>query len=523
MMRVLCVLLSLSFAGLQDARASNDQLVVMVEATFGESSTRERGAGIIVEESPERTIIVTALHVVESAEGGKASDISVEFSSLRGQSFKASTNGFYADPSIDLAVLFVQRSAVQVRPPVFTASDHDAISPTLPEALAGSRVEIVGAMRRQRWATGTEEDRVVSGNSAGLQISSSEAGAGASGSAVFDTLGRLLGMGTHIDSATGHLVAVPMGMIVNKLAGWKISVGLTTAEAGTTSAEISSRFNKELQILSTYVPSRDPDNFSTTFRLAAQMTPLLRSLSPQKIEVSYSRWYPEVVTTAVLLPPAFSTEHNASVRKENAQAWVVIADGRRLGPFPLNLDFESDPIAAIRRMEPRFGTKVVSRTLEIVQLNLEIEKSNDLHNAIAQRKRAADERTARERDATATAEDFTEVRESFHEWDAVCRRKRESAWECDYPLFITQTRLRALRFVEIGASGTNLSVRLPVDDIEVFRPAFAEQAAKLLNDHPEMTALYIRAQPAKGDPLGPKALCRVSIHKNTSKGYCNDW
>lgn len=525
MKRIAYALLMLVVGGMHEIHAASDEsLVVMVEAHIGESSNTERGAGIIVEESPERTVIVTALHVVENAEGDKASEITVEFSSLRGQLFKATTNGFYADPSIDLAVLFVDRPAGHVRPQMLSDSNKSAISPSRPASLAGASVKIVGAMRRQRWSVGTEQDRVVSGTNRGIQIASSEARAGASGCAVFDTLGRLLGMGTNVDSATGYLEAVPMAMITKKLAGWKLSVGLTVAEAGTTSYEISDRFSKELQITSTYVPSpADSGHFSTTFRLSAKMTPLLRSLSPTQIEISYWSWFPEVVTTAVLLPPEFSTEHSASTRKENAQVWVVIADGRRLGPFPLSLDFETEPIAAIRRFEPRFGLKAVNGTLKIVQVNLATEKSNAAQTAETRRRQVEHERAIAERDATPTEEDFAYIRQSFHKWAAGCRKKRDSQWDCSYPIFMTKDRLRALRSFQIGTSQTSLSVDIPVSEYETFQPAFAREVARLLDEHPEMTEIYVRVQPAKGDALGPKVICRVSIDVKTQKGHCNDW
>ena len=142
MKRTAFAMILLAAGGLSDAAAAvGENLVVMVEARLNEASIRERGAGIIVDESPERTVIVTALHVVESVDGDKASEISVEFASRRGQTFKATTDGFYADPTLDLAVLFVARGPDNDSPRILDQSNRNAISPSLPTSLAGASVE----------------------------------------------------------------------------------------------------------------------------------------------------------------------------------------------------------------------------------------------------------------------------------------------------------------------------------------------------------------------------------------------
>lgn len=117
----------------------------MVDATYS-ASHPEFGAGIIVSETVQRTVIVTAAHVIETQGGELASNIQVEFRSLRGRTFKASVTRSYIDLKLDLAVLFVERQVNSDLPQELDPTALQVVSPSKPQSLVGSSVQVIGAM-----------------------------------------------------------------------------------------------------------------------------------------------------------------------------------------------------------------------------------------------------------------------------------------------------------------------------------------------------------------------------------------
>lgn len=323
----------------------------MVDATYS-AGHPEFGAGIIVSETVQRTVIVTAAHVIETQGGELASNIQVEFRSLRGRTFKASVTRSYIDLKLDLAVLFVERQVNSDLPQELDPTALQVVSPSKPQSLVGSSVQVIGAMGKKRWATVVNADKVVASDSDELRLVTDEAQAGASGGAVFDTLGRLLGICSRVDTSTGNLVILPMPAVLQRLERWGLPAGISYAQAGTSSPELNAQIQSQMRIdvlyqkPATYDPQQPLGASAPNFphRIVAKLSPGIRQLTPT-VDVSYVQASGQT-KKYTLKAPDYSVDTGELPLKLDGEAWVTFPDGRRLGPIPTKFDFESGPIAA---------------------------------------------------------------------------------------------------------------------------------------------------------------------------------
>lgn len=187
-------------------------LVVQVLASGGEDE--EVGAGIVVAAST-RIIIVTAGHVVRSAQqGGK---IRVVFQFARNDTVEAHLDQI--DRDLDLAVLSLPRDARSTIQFAFTRQGD-------PAALeAGALVIPVGCPDRVCWDPPVSGDRVISASARRVRFESFFVSPGSSGGALFNRQWEVVGLVTEKNSQDG--IAVGMSEVADRLRKWSIPVQLS--------------------------------------------------------------------------------------------------------------------------------------------------------------------------------------------------------------------------------------------------------------------------------------------------------
>jgi hypothetical protein len=500
--------------------ASYQDLVVMVDAKFRDRT--EYGAGVIVNETAQQTIIVTALHNVQR-DKEPASDIRVELRSLRGKTFTATANRSYKNPALDLAVLFVEHIDASQPPRQLDADNSKAISASKAKSLTGANVQVIGAMGRERWATGVKTDRIVSSTDRLMLIASADGRAGASGGGVFDSLGRLLGVVSRVDPGTGNLEVIPMSVVLEQLGRWGVGVGLASAEAGTSAPELLVQLRKELKLTVSYLPppKSDPDypigkQGLFPHRISAQMSGGLRELKPE-IELSYAVIQPNKKQLK-LAPPQYAADATEYPAKVEGEAWVVIGDGRRLGPLPFSLDFESGPVAAAATAGKKGATLMAYArdSLAVERKNASVGEENR-KQGMAQAERVNAE--ARHR----SDEQFRKtLLHFFDNWSMNCSVKMEK-WKCDYPPFADDRLERVLHSMKLGTSKTDMFVDIPMLPVDEFRPLVAAEAERLLKSADDIDYLYVQIQLNSGEKLGPKPLCKVKRYPREGHAYCTNY
>jgi hypothetical protein len=186
-------------------------LVVQVLATGGDEE--EVGAGIVVATS-DRIIIVTAAHVVRTAQQG--AKISVVFQFARNDTVAAKVE--QVDKDLDLAVLSVARAAKAAPPFAFDrAGDPAALE-------AGAFVVPVGCPERVCWEAPVSGDRVISASSRRVRFESFFVSPGSSGGALFNQQWEVVGLVTEKNSQDG--VAVGITAVTERLQKWNYPVQL---------------------------------------------------------------------------------------------------------------------------------------------------------------------------------------------------------------------------------------------------------------------------------------------------------
>jgi hypothetical protein len=189
-------------------------LVVQVLATGGEDE--EVGAGIVVA-AADRIIIVTAAHVVRTAQQGAT--ITVVFQFARNDTLAAHVD--HVDKDLDLAVLSVARSGSAALPFVFDrAGDPGALA-------AGSLVVPVGCPERVCWEPPVSGDRVISAGARRVRFESFFVSPGSSGGALFNQQWEVVGLVTEKNSQDG--VAVGIVEVRDRLRKWGTPVQLRQA------------------------------------------------------------------------------------------------------------------------------------------------------------------------------------------------------------------------------------------------------------------------------------------------------
>lgn len=495
--------------------ASYQDFIVMVESHDAQGGEIDLGAGIVVDETDQRTTIVTALHVLRTRSGNPVSDIRVEFRTLRGKVYPATTTSYYANRSLDLAVIFVERKSTAEPPRVITAATRTAISPSAPSSLVGSDVQVVGAMGRERWTAGVKKDRVISGKQDELEIHSDEARAGASGGGVFDSFGRLVGMATRVQPPT-QLVTLPIDAIALQLERWGIPLGIVKAEVGSSSPELLVELRNQLHIDVEFKRPNSISNGLEDHRVVARLSKSLSDLRPT-IEVIYAPYVPEQITKLELVAPSYSADVRVDLTRIDGSAWAVFPDGRRLGPIPIILDFESGPVEYLTAL----GEEGKSR-LSSMRNNGSTERQNAVADEIRMRE-------VKEKSAKKTRQDLLEDRRFESEIDSLKRRFpwwsihcmfRLQAWECWGPPF-SESDLELFFSLKIGTNPDDLQTEIPKTGWHEFNIYFGDLFAKLLSSSESVDAIYVRGQLVTGEVLGPTQLCHVRRKKSIPVS-CNE-
>lgn len=518
------ILLMLLFAALGLAApgltrgASYQDLVVMIDAQI--EGRTSHGAGVVVNETAQQTVIVTALHNIEKG-GARASKIDVEFNSLRGKTFSATTSRPYKNVEMDLALIFVDRVNQNQFPRYLDPGNSRVISASKPRALAGAQVQIIGAMGGGRWVKGVKTDRVVSGTDKVLEIASAGARTGASGGGIFDSLGRLLGVVSKVDSSTGNVEAIPMAAVLTQMQRWGVEAGLSSAEAGTAAEDILQQLRKDLRIDVAYIPTppSDPDyplksTGDFPFRLSAKMPRGLLELDPI-IEITYQMSPPDEIRKT-LTPPLYAIEMRSAPAKVQAQAWVKIADGRSLGPMQFLFDFESGPVAAAAAAGSR-GASLLAYSREGLateRRNARVGEQRRLESkVITDRQTAEVYRRSDERQSLQLVETFDRV-------SIECSTKTD-IWKCSYPIGLFGGISRLLHSMQLGTTKTDMFVEIDVGNAEDFGRSVASETARLLSAGNEVQNIYVQIQLKSGPKLGPKIFCKVKQFKG-SYAYCTN-
>ena len=494
------------------AMAATEDVVVMVEARERPNAGFELGAGVIVSQTAARTVIVTARHVVANEQGDLAPDLRIEFSTRRGRFFAANANPAYVDRSLDLAVLFIDHATAPDVPRVLTDDFRRLLSPTAPNQLTGAQVTLIGAIGRKRWARGLQSDVVVGGDPQALRVKSDEARAGASGGGLFDSLGRLLAMASNIDTTSGMLNALPIHTALGRLRRWGVEVSLETATAATTSPGLMAQMREGLRFEIVYLepppksaggiwPWKSGNGFA--HRLTAQLSPALRELSPL-LRLQFPD-HPGMASID-LRGPAYTLEREQYPVAFDAQVFMTLADGRKLGPMPVRLDFAIGPNSMAAQLGGN-APDAVDRRLKTFEFN------------------ERESRSARQRSDTAVAEVRTNIASNeeqallkqypllFPNWRMRCRQVDET-WECGGSSYIPrnphQGKLaNVVHGLKLGKAEDDLAIDLPIDPSVDLLTHMPKEAAGLLNRGAQELFVWMRL--ATGEALGPKRLCRVRL------------
>jgi S1-C subfamily serine protease len=502
-------------------QTSYQDMVVMVDGKFVKNHP-EFGAGIIVGESSDRTVIVTAAHIVESNDE-LASNIDVEFQSMRGRTFKASASRSYIDLNLDLAVIFVEKQSNSTVPQELDPSALDVVSPSKPSSLVNATVQVIGAMGKRRWATGVDTDRIMSATPDGLRLATDEAQAGASGGAVFDSLGRLLGMCSHVDSPSPQLLVIPMPTIMRQLERWGVPVSISFAKAGTASPELLAQIQSQLRIdvvyqkPAVYDPKQPLGDSAPNFphRILAIMSPGIKALKPT-VEITYLQVSGQT-RKYVLNAPDYFVQAGEEPVILDGEVWVTFPDGRRLGPTHVKLDFESGPVAAATALGPK-----ARDTLKWAREAIKTDEHNRLESEKRRRENQANtDANNREFEKRNTEFQRKQLLATTDRWSIDCAFKFDK-WTCSYPLLYSTNVARHYHSFRMGSSETDLYIELPLGEDDEFRRTMVAETARILSSSDNISAIYVRAQLSGGEVIGPQAICHVVRYKQSDRAYCTN-
>jgi S1-C subfamily serine protease len=192
-----------------------ENLVVMIRA-YDETDTqrispRTKGAGIVLNQTPDTTTILTACHVVLPAEeSGKKWEVEIEFKTLIGRPFRVSVPRRLCDRKLDYALLLLDGKASTLGvPSVLPPGQAGLLSQIGPDEPA----RIVSFMSsRPDWQGREVTTRSVSPSTIQLK---QPVEPGASGGGLFDRKGHLVGMLRASDVEGGQ--ATPIILLVEEL------------------------------------------------------------------------------------------------------------------------------------------------------------------------------------------------------------------------------------------------------------------------------------------------------------------
>ncbi len=500
-------------------------MVVMVDARHGRGSGAAFGAGLVVGQTPARTVIVTALHVVANEAGDLAAEVNVEFSARRGRTYVAAASPHYTDRALDLAVLLVEHDRSGTPPEVLAGNGRRVLSPTRAGQLPGAKVSLIGAMNRERWARGPTGDIVVRSNAQQLWVRSVEAMAGASGGGVFDSLGRLLGIASRIDSASGELIVIPIETALARLKRWGIEYSLEPSLAESTEPGLVAQMRSGLRFEITYThpepnvpgglwgPGQSSGGDGFQHRLRAVLSPALSELEPVvRLEFPQNSH----LSPIDLKGPAFTLEASQFPVVLEAQAVLLLPDQRRVGPVPAKLDFATAPQAAAQRIG-HDAPNAVARSR--AQFDFQARESRSARERGGEAVRAAQISSASMQEAS-MRENYTKV---FPHWRLRCQRVG-AKWSCrpgnTVPRHPYGGKLaNVVHSLKIGASERDLSVSFPIDPAVDLGLAFPKEAASLLDDG--ASELFVWMRLATGEALGPKRLCEVKSKRRGTEAVCD--
>lgn len=481
-------------------------VVVMIEASYAHAKP-EIGAGIVVDETPARTVIVTALHIVQQRDTGEiASKIDVEFRTLRGEVFAGKVNKRYWDFGRDLAVVFVDRVPSSNMPNVLPP-DRAIIAGGNAASFKASPVQILGAMGEKRWAAGVKNDRITSVAANELQIPSPDAEAGGSGGAIFDSLGRLVGMSTHMQA--GVLYGLPMNTILGELQGWGIECGISIAPTGSASPDLLAGFQGRVKIATAYAASpKRGENIETGTqafrnRVTASVPADMKGLKPV-IELNYFP-FPGRTTSLTLSSPDYSAEVVEFVMRAPAQYWIVLSDGRKLGPLTTELDFETGVTAAAERLGP-----VGRDNLKMARILEDNARRQNAAFAEAEARRQANLKSVQadiqtQMDSQHDAFNLQGIDRTVAAWRLQCGQ-RDDRWICTYPMLPSYIE-HLVRSLKLGPSSADMAVNVTGNDTQQFRDSFSAGAARVLQENADASGVYARLELTNGRVFEAKPLC----------------
>lgn len=519
-------------------------LVVMVRASRGPGTSVESGAGLIVSQTNARTVIATALHVVRDEEQTNATHIDVEFATRRGKEFRATMALRYFDARSDLAILFIDHTAVAAVPRLAETRFADAVSPSPVDKLVGAAVRVVGATGRP-WALGPSGDTVARVVDSKLRVKSAVASPGASGGATFDAFGRLLGMNSSVDTETGELVVVPMATIERRFASWGIEYALGTAGAPTGSDELLDALRRTTRIEIRATPGQ-AGTYAVTVAVPAALA---------KLEPTFRVVFPDMLSMVPfqMRAPNWLAQLPLPPERLNAQLWMDTPDGRTTGPVPQVLDVaalaasriaeESARRRASEAQENRDADPGARERAANREAYLRAMEQATLENARASRRLMeahARESAAKVAEITASnagheAKSFesdllARIVRDFPGWSLNCRPAKKptreaieqsmrsgepllQSWRCDRPNLLGRAPVHGridavVHSMRLGETARRLSVEVPVDhsvaDVDGFIQAEVE---RLLSEG--RSAIHVELALADGRRLGPKELCAV--------------
>lgn len=515
------VLLALSSsvrAAVQDALDYRN-LVAMVHIQDERGVTSAYGAGIVVGQSKERTLIVTANHVVRTPEGHVADKVAVEFWERRGELFRATANAFYTNRELDLAVLVINHSAAGPVPMLPVELMH-AISPSPPSALVGSPVQLLGFTGRRPWNAGPPSDTVTDGSALSFTVRSGSVAPGSSGGAVFDSFRRIVGLVTKIPPGGGRAHAVPIGIVLDQLSRWNLDVSLKPARAPSDTDSLATIALEKTQIEIQYHPEKERPREARTvgYTITVRLPPELEELKPE-IRIAYGtnantrtiRIQPPEYSAGVKFAPPMVLEGRLTMR---------LPDGRELGPVTRTLDFKSGPFNAVNGIENKFDRLRNSGGLTTA------EKSWEWQERSAEKSRQRIEARNRESEEREYANGSkvlpSRLEKSYPHWRVTCRLVSEPAleqWTCNtvslasqltyepFDLFVKDLVVQR----EVGAP----EVAIPLQK-KVWKTALSDGIAQLLKDG--ANAVYVIVRLRSGETFGPKQLCaRADESSNVCK------
>ncbi|SAL05297.1 hypothetical protein AWB81_07100 [Caballeronia arationis] len=524
MRHALMFLLTLVGCSSAIAQGSYQDAVAMVDASFSNGAS-SFGAGIVVSQTEQRTVIVTALHVVK-LNTEIAPSIHVEFRPLRAKKFPATIDRSYIDPQLDLAVLFVDKSPTSTIPRVLY--DFQIVSPSNGSTLAGAKVQVVGAMGRDRWVAGVASDQIVESDLMTLHIRTAEGRAGASGGAVFDTFGRILGMCDDVDSSTGLLVAIPAHVILNRLDQWGIQPRISYARAGSSSAELLTDVRKNIKLRMDFpnppppAPGRlwgeeNTPGGSATFQqtIFADLSPGLAALRPT-IEIHYTM--PNAHEASFTLrPPDYKEVRVEYLVKLTGEMWVSLPDGRKLGPVPILLDFQAGPLHAAQNggKAAEYSINAARKAADFVQKEA---SRVSVYRRDAQQQMREAQSQMRNQNVVVLEK---QLEDNFNHWSIRCLLQK-AGWACSYPIFGGMDIEYAIHSFALGSNADDLYENVPVVAIDELRPSVGIHAARVLaatRTASEQSGVYARLQLSNGVVLGPRLLCRYRSDRCDPSGW----